>query len=60
MSFIPPKCPQCGEPLKRISDKNPNVTCIECERVFELLEITMNKINSYQIGSDSPLIQEAI
>jgi len=39
MSFIPPKCPQCGETLKRISNVNPNLVCVDCKRIFQLQEV---------------------
>lgn len=39
MSFIPPKCTQCGETLIRISNVNPNLVCVDCEREFRLQEV---------------------
>lgn len=46
MSFIPAKCPQCSGTLMRINNMDPNVVCVDCKREFELLEITMNNVNS--------------
>jgi len=39
MSFIPAKCTQCGDTLKRISNVNPDLECISCKRVFQLMEV---------------------
>jgi predicted Zn-ribbon and HTH transcriptional regulator len=36
MSYIPPKCIECGGVLNRISNVNPNLKCIECKRILEL------------------------
>lgn len=40
MSFIPAKCPECGGTLRRMSNENPILVCVnnDCKREFELLE----------------------
>ncbi len=42
MSFIPPKCDKCGDALNRISNINPNLTCVnnDCKQEFNLIRVT--------------------
>lgn len=39
MSFIPPKCTSCGGPLTRISNVCSDLACVDCRKIFNLLEV---------------------
>jgi len=40
MSFIPALCTKCAGRVKRVSNKNPHLECIECKAEFIMVELT--------------------
>ena len=38
-SFITAKCIACAGTVRRISNVNPHVICVDCKREFKLTEI---------------------
>ena len=49
MSFIPPKCIQCGDSLTRISNVNPNLECIGCHKIFEMILASFEKVKEVNV-----------